>query len=293
MPLRACVDTYIWKGREELSNRLVAEDLVVVWELPPTDPDPSVSKVLVTKDFYLKMEKRSIQDKKRADYREMKVEEKFQKAVEKRRNEKKRMKQRIDRVKESARRRAERLERLINKEKKLKSLLNKSKENEGESISTLTSKDIDIKASTSIQSEPGHMLRSTESEIIETPRRLPRMHVEGVETFTSTSQFRKPEDEKEEDEEGHTEERKRELQEIKDALRGQNYRVLTNQNSSEEEKLVAVFELITDKQSVHTIQQLLKISTKPLDTLEKELFAYFAADQAQKKLERKELKLMF
>ena len=92
MPLRACVDTYIWKGREELSNRLVAEDLVVVWELPPTDPDPSVSKVLVTKDFYLKMEKRSIQDKKRTDYREMKVEEKFQKAVEKRRNEKKRMK---------------------------------------------------------------------------------------------------------------------------------------------------------------------------------------------------------
>lgn len=44
------------------------------WELPPTDPDPTVSKVLVTKDFYQKMERRSLQDKKRADYREMKVE---------------------------------------------------------------------------------------------------------------------------------------------------------------------------------------------------------------------------
>lgn len=54
--------------------------------------------------------------------------------------------------------------------------------------------------------------------------------------------------------------------------------MLTNNASSEEEKLVAVFEIISDKSSVHTIQQLLKISTKPLDALEKELFAYFAND---------------
>lgn len=47
---------------------------MLAWELPPTDPDPTVSKVLVTKDFYQKMERRSLQDKKRADYREMKVE---------------------------------------------------------------------------------------------------------------------------------------------------------------------------------------------------------------------------
>ena len=55
------------------------------------------------------------------------------------------------------------------------------------------------------------------------------------------------------------------MKRIKDSLRSQNYRILNSANSSYEDKLIAVFDLISDKESVHSIQQLMKISEKPLN----------------------------
>ena len=61
------------------------------------------------------------------------------------------MKQRLERMKDSARKRAERLEGLLHKEKKLKGLLG-SKNALGESKSSLNSKENEMKLSTSMQS---------------------------------------------------------------------------------------------------------------------------------------------
>lgn len=54
-----------------------------------------------------------------------------------------------------------------------------------------------------------------------------------------------------------------------------NYRVVRSRAKSTEDKLVAVFEIISEQPSLDALKQLIKISPKTLDALEEEIFAYF------------------
>lgn len=47
-PLRLCVDKYIEEGRDGLTTTLESESLIMAWRLGPKDPDPAISKVIIT-----------------------------------------------------------------------------------------------------------------------------------------------------------------------------------------------------------------------------------------------------
>lgn len=62
--------------------------------------------MILLKDLHAKVVKRSQEQQKKADYREVKLEEKFKKALENKKIEKKLEKKRLERKKEAAKRKA-------------------------------------------------------------------------------------------------------------------------------------------------------------------------------------------
>ena len=69
LPLRMVVDLLLFKGKDVLAQRLLKEGaLLALWQLAPTHPDPNVSRVLVLPETKGKLERRSIQQRKKADY---------------------------------------------------------------------------------------------------------------------------------------------------------------------------------------------------------------------------------
>lgn len=58
-------------------------------------------------------------------------------------------------------------------------------------------------------------------------------------------------------------------------VRTENYRVVSSRLSTPEDKLVALFDLVSELATLHTVQELLRASPAARVRLVDELFAYF------------------